>query len=222
MRKVREAAGALLLDARFDKRTLLESYLNEVYLAQDGATAIHGVEAASRHIFGKPAAALDVAESALLAGMLQAPSVYSPLRHPNAARARRSEVLARLRDAGGSRGGGANADAQPLVDPLRAANRIAVASRSISCASGSLTALGAETLAQGGLEIRATLDERLQAIAEEAMRTGLRGWSGTWPALRADGMRLEAALVAIDLHSGALRALVGGRDYDALVATTVL
>jgi len=213
-RKLREAAGALWLEARFEKRALLAAYVNEVYLAQDGAVAVHGVEAAARHVFGKPAASLDLAESALLAGMIQAPSRYAPSRHPDAARARRHVVLDRLRSAGGiTDADAAAADAQPLVpeafaaSPRRARFALDFVRQQIAAQ------VGAETLTRGGVEIRATLDERLQALAEDAVARGVARMELERPALRADGRRVEAALVVLDPRSGALRALVGGRDY---------
>lgn len=213
-RKLREAAGALWLEARFEKRVLLAAYLNEVYLAQDGAVAVHGVEAAARHVFGKPAASLDLAESALLAGMIQAPIRYAPARHPDAARVRRHQVLERLRSAGRIPDAeAAAADARPLVpaafaaSPRRARFALDFVRRRIAAQ------LGAEALARGGVEIRATLDERLQALAEDAVARGVARIESERPALRADGRRVEAALVVLDPRSGALRALVGGRDY---------
>jgi penicillin-binding protein 1B len=213
-RKLREAAGALWLEARFEKRVLLAGYLNEVYLAQDGAVAVHGVEAAARSVFGKSAASLDLAESALLAGMIQAPSRYAPSRHPDAARARRHVVLDRLRSAGRiTAADAAAADARPLVpeafaaSPRRARFALDFVRQQVAAQ------VGAETLARGGIEIRATLDERLQALAEDAVARGVARMESERPALRADGPRIEAALVVLDPRSGALRALVGGRDY---------
>ncbi len=213
-RKLREAAGALWLELRFDKRALLAAYLNEVYLAQDGDVAVHGVEAAARLVFGKPAAALDLAEGALLAGMIQAPSRYAPSRHPDAARVRRHAVLDRLHRAGRiSDAEAAAAGAQPLVpeafatSPRRARFALDFVRRRIAVEAG------AETLARGGVEIRATLDERLQALAEDAVARGVERIESERPALRADGRRVEAALVVLDPRSGALRALVGGRDW---------
>lgn len=211
VRKVREAAGALWIERRFDKRTLLAAYLNEVYLAQDGHVAIHGVEAAAQHVFGKPAASLDLAESALLAGMIQAPSRYAPARNPDAARARRHAVLERLRRAGRVDPGAATvADAQPLVSADRASRRpradfaLDFVRRRVSAE------IGADAVARGGVTIEATLDERLQALAEAAVERGVARIEGQ---LARDGRRVEAALVAIDPASGALRAWVGGRDF---------
>src|SRR5689334_16991633 len=93
LRKLREAAIALVLEARYDKPTILQAYLNEVYLGQDGTRSLHGVGAAARYYFGKDVRKISVAESALLAGMIQAPNRFTPIRHERAARHRRDLVL---------------------------------------------------------------------------------------------------------------------------------
>jgi penicillin-binding protein 1B len=209
VRKVREAAGALWLELRFDKETLLAAYLNEIYLAQEGAVAIHGVEAAARHVFGKSARDLDLAESALLAGTIRAPSRYAAARRPEAARARRRAVLEALRAAGRIDDAAfAQADAQPILvagaQRERGAYALDFARRSVGAE------LGAGALEQGGLVIETTIDERLQAFAEDAVEHGLAALEA---ARGPDAPRVEAALVALDPQSGAVRAWVGGRDF---------
>ena len=93
LRKLREAAMASVLEMRYSKSTILEAYLNEIYLGQDGARAIHGVGAASRFYFGKNVQHLTLAESALLAATINAPNHNAPNRHPDVARQRRDLVL---------------------------------------------------------------------------------------------------------------------------------
>jgi len=92
-RKLHEAAMALVLEARVSKRRILEAYLNEVYLGQDGARAIHGFGLAAWFYFGRPVSELKVAESALLIGLVRGASFYNPRRHPKRALARRNTVL---------------------------------------------------------------------------------------------------------------------------------
>src|SRR4030095_4961882 len=92
-RKLREAHLALELELHHDKPEILQAYLNEASAGQRGAVPIHGVGAAARHYFGKDAGSLGLAESALLAGVLRAPSLYSPPRHPQRGRARRPPAL---------------------------------------------------------------------------------------------------------------------------------
>ena len=95
-RKLEELALALWLEARLTKSDILELYLNRVYL---GAGA-YGIDAAARRYFGKPARDLSLAESAVIAGLLKAPSKYSPLSSPDAARARGRLVLGQMQRAG--------------------------------------------------------------------------------------------------------------------------
>ncbi|MGE5235564.1 MAG: transglycosylase domain-containing protein, partial [Acidobacteriota bacterium] len=92
-RKLLEAWLATLLEYRYDKRTILEAYLNRVYLGQDGGWQIQGVEAASHYYFGKRARDLELAESALLAGLVAAPNLFDPFTHRDQALSRRRTAL---------------------------------------------------------------------------------------------------------------------------------
>ena len=98
-RKATEAVMALRLEAHFSKEEILVAYLNEVYLGQDGARAIHGFGLASEYYFAKPLDELDVGELALLIGLVKGPSYYDPRKHPDRARARRNLVLQEFADA---------------------------------------------------------------------------------------------------------------------------
>ncbi len=213
-RKLREAVLAPLVEQRRSKREILEAYLNEVYLGQDGALALHGVGPASRHYFGKPATELELPEAALLAGILRGPSLYAPHRRPEAARERRDLVLRLLRERGQL---AAEAYAAALAAPLGLAPRPG----SLRSASWFLDALreelegelGGEELGRAGLAIHTTLDPRLQVLAEGAVRRGLARLEGEQTRLARPDSPLQAALVALDPHSGALLAQIGGRDY---------
>ncbi len=92
-RKFNEAIMSLLLEARYDKDEILEAYLNEIYLAQDGQRAIHGFGLGSQFFFQRPPDELSTAQIALLVGMVKGPSYYNPRKHPNRARERRNTVL---------------------------------------------------------------------------------------------------------------------------------
>ncbi len=92
-RKLNEAIMALLIERRYAKDEILEAYLNEVYLAQDGQRAIHGFGLGSRFLFQRPLDELTTAQMALLVGMVKGPSYYDPRRHPQRARERRNLVL---------------------------------------------------------------------------------------------------------------------------------
>src|SRR3954454_5235419 len=95
-RKSREAVLAVLIDLRYDKKKILEAYLNEIYLGGSGGVSLMGVGAASRAYFGKDPGQLDLAEAATLAGMIRAPAVYSPVGHPEKSKERRDWVLERI------------------------------------------------------------------------------------------------------------------------------
>ena len=99
-RKVNEAIMALLVERRYDKDEILQAYLNEVYLAQDGQRAIHGFGLGSRFLFQRPVNELSVAQMALLVGMVKGPSYYDPRRHPERALERRNLVLEVMLDQG--------------------------------------------------------------------------------------------------------------------------
>ena len=92
-RKFKEVLRSLWLEIRYSKDEILEAYLNEIYLGQDGALAIHGIARAARFYFGKEVRELSVADGALLAAMIQGPSALSPFRHAEKAKTRRDLIL---------------------------------------------------------------------------------------------------------------------------------
>lgn len=198
-RKLREALTAERIEQVFDKDTILELYLNQIYYG----SGAYGVEAASRTYFGKPAAKLDLAEAALLAGLPQRPVAYSPYSHPKEARARRDVVLKRMLDTGRI----AAADYERAKrEPVKLAGRRA--SRSVYRAPyfvdwvvRDLEKRFGMDAVYSGWKVVTTLDWRMQERAERAVRRGLR-FGAT-----------QGALVSIDPHTGEVRAMVGGVDY---------
>src|SRR5262245_7613844 len=99
-RKIREAVMAMVLDATYSKERILEVYLNEIYLGQRGSASVCGFGEASKFYFGKDAQDLDLAESAMLAGLIRAPAWYNPITHPDRAAARKNLVIDLMRDQG--------------------------------------------------------------------------------------------------------------------------
>ncbi len=200
LRKVREAAIASVLEARYDKAAILDAYLNEIYLGQDGGRAIHGVGAAARFYFGKPVGRLSVAESALLAGMIHAPNRTNPLRHERLARRRRNLVLDLMAEQGrisrktADGGKKARLATRPHPEPVLDARYF----RDLA-----LTSVRGNLPARGGA-VYTTIDPALQGAAVRAVREGLA---------RFRSPDAQAALVAIDPRTGEVLALVGGRDY---------
>lgn len=213
LRKAREAVIAGVLEARYDKERILEAYLNEIYLGQRGGYAILGVSEAARAWFGKDLSTLTLAESALLAGAIRSPNRLVPWKHPEAARERRDLVLDKmLHLEAASPEAVAAARATPVtVGPARAVARTApwFVDRVVGTLGDRYTP---EALHRDGLELVTTIDPRLQAIAEEAVRDWRSSLKGRAASLF-DGPGPEVALLALDPRDGAVRALVGGVDY---------
>jgi penicillin-binding protein 1B len=215
-RKIQEALMALLVEARYDKDEILESYLNEIYLGQRGATAIHGVGEATRLYFGKSATRLSVAESGLLAAIIQSPNGISPYREPELATRRRNLVLELMYDQ-------RRVDEVTYRQAIDAPLRLAAVTPEPGDARYFLDLLRrqmtesypAEALTVEGLHIYSTLDRRLQRLAAISLRDGIAEIERRHPELSSeDPLRaLQGCLIAMRPQTGELLALVGGRDY---------
>jgi 1A family penicillin-binding protein len=199
-RKVKEAALSVLLEVFLSKKDILELYLNRVYLS----AGIYGVETMSQRAFRKSAADLSLAEAALLAGIIRAPSAYSPWDHLDAARRRSAVVLQRMREEGKI------TEAQE-----RAARAAPIRIQPHPRVTNAKHGYAKEYLRQqfrniyGGdnppdWKVRTTFVPEIQDAAEIAVRDGLR---------RIGVRDLQAALVAMDPSSGNILAMVGGSDY---------
>ncbi|SMC21312.1 penicillin-binding protein 1B [Desulfacinum hydrothermale DSM 13146] len=215
-RKLLEAAMALVLEARYSKEQILEMYLNEIYMGQQGSVAIHGMGQAAFTYFGRNVEDLTLAEAAALAGMIKAPNRYSPTRHPDACRERRNVVLARMRELGLI---DAAAYESALSQPLRTVSR-ALSGKTlgyyVDYVNRQLEELySEETLSSEGLVIYTSYRPEIALEAERAVREGLAALEKKRPALSASdpAKALQAALVVVQPKTGALVALVGGRDF---------
>lgn len=213
IRKLREAAIAIVLEARHSKEEILEAYLNEVYLGQDGGVAIHGVGRAAQHYFDKDVSQLDLSESATLAGLIRGPSLYSPFRRPEAAVARRDLVLALMLERGVISDEDFLEASSAALNLTQRRGHTDVARYFIDHVGQRLRELGVEASEGGGLAVFTTLDMGLQRAAAEAVREGLAALEASYPALASEDVPLQAALVALDPGTGEILALVGGRDY---------
>ena len=213
-RKLREAALAILVDLRYDKREILEAYLNEIYLGATGSLNLMGVGAASWAYFGKSPEQLTLGEAATLAGIIPAPARYSPLSHPDEARRRRDLVLAQLEELRWieperletAREAPLATNPQPLAvrrAPYFADHVAAEAARRF----------GVQGLADAGYALLSTLSLPDQQAAEEAVAWGVKSLEEGWEKGATRPGPLQAALVSLDPGSGAIRAWVGGRDY---------
>ncbi len=202
-RKVREALLARALERRFDKARILEAYLNFVFLG----SGAYGVAAGAEAHFGKPLAELDLAEAALLAGLIQAPSRLDPWAAPGPARARRDEVLARMARAGFI---DEPARAAAAAAPLALARRATVYGTRLPWYTEHVRRLLADTipdqLARGGLTIETAALPALGRQAEaEAVRAGDALAGGDGPP--------ELAAVIWDHRTAYVEAMVGGRTW---------
>jgi penicillin-binding protein 1A len=198
-RKVREAILAVKLEHTSTKREILEGYLNTVYLGH-GA---YGVQAAARTYFGRDASDLTVLQSATLAGLIAAPSARDPFVHPAAATEARDAALSRMVEVGWlSLDRAQRLGARPLgladepVVRSEAAHFMEYVRRSLGAG------YGLDAIYRGGLRVRTTLDTDWQRQAERAIAANLPARAGP-----------DAALVAIEPRTGAIRAMVGGRDF---------
>jgi len=215
-RKAQEAIMALLVELRYDKRAILTAYLNEIYFGQRGATAIHGVGEATRLYFGKKTRDLSVAESALLAAIIQSPNGLSPYRDSKRALRRRNLVLELMHDQGRidrrtlgqARASGLQL-ASVTLEPGDTRYFLDLLRRQLS------EGYDAEVLTSEGLRIYSTLDRRLQRIAATSLRAGIEQIEARLPKLkRADPAdSLQGCLIALRPQTGEILAMVGGRNY---------
>ena len=216
-RKVREALVAARIERQFTKEQILELYLNKVYFG-DG---LYGIETAALGYFGKHASELDVSEAALLAGLLKAPSTCAPTVDLECAVERRAVVLQAMRDTeaiDSSTESEAKAapvrlrDERPRERPFAEYFKADVRRQLVQ-------QFGDERVYQGDLIVHTTLDMNLQQAAESEVQAALREIEERM--VRSPGRPpdlppadpLQAALVAIDVRSGEVRAIVGGRDF---------
>jgi penicillin-binding protein 1A len=217
-RKLKEAVLAARIEREFTKAQILELYLNKVYFG-DG---LYGVEAASRGYFGKHANQLTLAEAALLAGLIQSPSSYAPTVNLDRAVARRNVVLqAMLGNEAISREqyDGAKKAAVHLSNALEISESFGLYFKE-QVRKELVERFGTTRIAEGGLRVYTTIDPPLQQAAEKVVEDGVesiehrRGYPHPVRG-KADGLDyLQGALVALDPESGAVRALVGGRDFN--------
>ncbi|WP_159350193.1 transglycosylase domain-containing protein [Roseomonas harenae] len=195
-RKVQEAMLALWLESRFTKDQLLEIYLNRVYL---GAGA-YGVDAAARLYFGVPARRLAIWQSAVLAGLPRAPSRYNPRANPVAAAERGAEVLRAMAATGALTEAQAAAEAERIAFPPRPSRDSGWFADWVN------EDLAARFPGSADLTLRTTLDLRVQALVEAKLEALLAG-----PGAAADVG--QGAVVVMDVATGAVWAMAGGRDY---------
>jgi penicillin-binding protein 1B len=216
-RKAREALMSVILDSRYSKDRILEVYLNAVYLGQRGSVSICGMQAASQYFFGRNVSDLSLGEAATLAGLIRNPGGYNPFTHADRAVERRNSVLDAMLEEGLA---DKQAVARAKAEPLRVASGgagFAQAPYVVDFVRSQLSELySRHAMSENGLEIYTTIDTLVQASAEAALERGLRHLEADVPMIRRQKSRrrLEGCVVVTDPRTGAILALVGGRDYQ--------
>lgn len=223
LRKLRELQVALELERSYTKDQILEAYLNQIYLGR-----AYGVQAGARAFLGKDAIAMNPAESALIAAILNVPGRYDPFRRPDNALQRRNLVLAQMADQGYL----TEQEAQRWrVEPLPDESQLAGGAQDIApyfqeWVRQILDSMYGQEVYSGGLNVTTTLDVAMQQAADEAMEFGWRRIEDlatfehpkyaefdTVTTFPGETPYLQGAFVALDPYTGAVRALIGGRNY---------
>jgi len=209
-RKVKEVFYAAALEAELDKDELLVRYLSEVYLGHVGGMPLYGVEQAARAWFGISATQLSAAQAATIAGVIASPNAYSPLRNPEKALQRRDQVIDRMvyvRAIGEAEAAAARKETLATRGAIPSASwRLPWA---VAAALESATANVPEFSPSGGFALYTTIQPSAQRAAVSAVHDALAQGAERHSKLT----DAEAAVVAIDARTGAVVAIVGGRDY---------
>ncbi|RMG72694.1 MAG: PBP1A family penicillin-binding protein, partial [Nitrospirae bacterium] len=201
-RKIKEAALSLQIEKKYTKEEILGLYLNQAFFG----TNAYGIEAAAHTYFGKSTEELSIAEAALLAALPRAPSYYSPFKHPEKALKRRNLVLKKMLQLGYiSDIEYEEALREPL--PERPHRRRYKAPYFIELLRENLEDRYNQGLYTDGLRIYSTLDMHYQAVAEEAVKKGIEQLE------KRVKPGVQAALIAIELETGKVVAMVGGTDF---------
>jgi penicillin-binding protein 1A len=211
-RKIREAILAYKIEKYLSKEEILFLYLNQIYLGH-GA---YGVAAAAENYFGKTIEELNLAESAMLAGLPQAPSKNSPYHHPEQAKKRQTYILNRMVEEGFiSHGDLLKALQTPLKIKGKPNDYLEKAPYFVEHLRRYVEEkYGKEALYKNGLQVYTTIDMDFQRVAQKAVESGLKEIEKREKYLPAGTpLNLEGALVCFDLETGYIKAMIGGRDF---------
>ncbi|MEE8172043.1 MAG: penicillin-binding protein 1B, partial [Alphaproteobacteria bacterium] len=208
-RKFNEMLMAISIDRRYSKEAILETYVNEVFLGQDGNRAIHGFELAAQFYFAKPLTELDMAESATLIGMIKGPSIYDPRRRPDASLRRRNRVLSVLEKHGMLNSRVADGLRRRPLDIRPRARDLGTDFPSfmglVKCQL--LHDYRPEDLNAAGLNVFTTIDIDVQQAAEKGVHKAITKIEST---TKQKG--LQVAVIIADSSSGEILAMIGDRN----------
>lgn len=206
-RKLKEMVLATQIERRFTKQEILELYLNEIFFGH----GIHGVHAAAQFYFGKSVTDLNIAESALLCGLIKSPEYYTPYRNPKISRDRQAVVLKKMFELGYIDQGTYETEKQrPIALRGRTEEKWIAPYFITHIRKTLLENYGARALYTGGLKVYTTLDMKMQQAAEDAVEASKvlkERPVAKYPSL-------NCALLAIDPRNGHIKAMVGGRDFE--------
>ncbi|MDF1811560.1 MAG: transglycosylase domain-containing protein [Verrucomicrobiales bacterium] len=227
-RKLVEMAIARRIERRYSKQEILRLYVNRIFLG----TGMHGIEEAAEGYFGKKPSQLTLPEAAMIAGIIRAPNGFSPFRHPRASRREMQMTIERMRSERmiSDQQAEAAKKVQPTVLPqerwmeiLRTKQQVYRKNWYLNMIEAELAEIVPGSQGYGGFTIKTTIDHRIQQNAEASIQRWLSGVERVggyahpvYPALNKKGepAYLQGAGVVIDNFNGAIRALVGGRDFS--------
>ena len=210
-RKIREAIMAVALTAHFSKADLMNAYINEIFLGQDGNRSIHGFGLASEFYFGRPLAELDLPQIATLVAIVRGPTYYDPRRHPRRTLARRNLVLEILAQQGVVTSAQARAAQRRPLGVTQGASGAYYPSYLDLVRRTLQRDYPEKELTESGLRIYTSLQPRVQELAEHALDAHLHALD-KYHHRRHE--KLEGAVVVTSPQSGDVLAIVGGRDAD--------
>jgi penicillin-binding protein 1B len=217
-RKLNEMLMAAILEYRYSKDEILEAYFNEIYFGQKGPVSVTGIEEASKFYFGKGVSHLTTAECATLAGLIRLPGEYSPYRNMTKSIDRRNLVLRMMREQGKIDEDDYQAARREKITLPHANPKVFGAPFFVDFVRAELKEnYPEEVLKSEGMRIFTTLDPETQDAAEAAVKKRLEEIEAARPKikkLKEEGKNLEAALIAVQPQTGAIRAFVGGRNYE--------
>ncbi len=216
-RKATEAVMAVILDAKFSKREILEAYLNDIYLGRNRSISILGVGEAARFYFGKPVSEINLAEAALLAQMIASPNNYSPFKRPDLALQRRGRVLGlMLEQKKITRPEYDDAMAAKLPQqPFRQRSGLASIPYYVDRVLQEMARdYGIKDVKGRGLQIYTAIDLNAQDTASRTIEAGLSSLEKGSRRLRRPDQPLQGVIINVDVPTGEIRALIGGRNYD--------
>ncbi|MDA8244613.1 MAG: PBP1A family penicillin-binding protein [Elusimicrobia bacterium] len=235
-RKIKEMVLALQIERNFSKQEILALYLNQIYFG----TGVYGVQSAARLYFGKDVSEMTLGECALLTGLIPSPERFSPFAHPDRARQRRHLVLQRMREEGYITEAEAKAaEAEPIPDEKFSMHSGHAAYFVEYIRQQLEPKYGTAQLWKGGMKIYTTLDLSMQIPAEEAMERNLAKYDQVAAdalaaqkkedeaedkdkgaedeekdAASPSSTTLQGAFVILDTRTGAIKAMIGGRDFQ--------